>query len=168
MTVARASMGNRARYGYAIGMLLGAALVSFGAVKAYRFLHPSYRELGAIEGGCDLHAGPCSAALPGGARLSFALAPRPIPLVTPLEIEVRTEALPAVAVEVDFSSPEMNMGFNRPALTAEGAGLFRGKTVLPVCVRERMAWRALVLVHTAGETLGVPFGFVTTGARSAP
>lgn len=147
-------------------MLLGAALIAFGAAKAYRFLYPAYRELGTIEGACDLHAAPCSASLPDGARLGFALSPRPIPLVMPLDIEVRISGLSPDSVEVDFSSPDMNMGFNRPALAADGAGAFRGKTVLPVCVSDRMTWRALVLVHARDGTLGVPFAFVTTRPRA--
>lgn len=147
---------------YASGLVLGMALITFGAVRGYRFLHPEYRELGVIEGACDLHEAPCSAALPDGARLVFALSPRPIPLVTPLDIEVRVIGLSPGSVEVDFSSREMNMGFNRPALAAAGGDVFRGKTVLPACVSERMTWRALVLLDTRGGTLGVPFSFVTT------
>lgn len=148
-------------------MLLGAALIAFGAVKAYRFLYPTYREPGTIEGACDLHAGACRAVLPDGARLSFSITPRPIPLITPLDVEVRISGLTPDAIEVDFSSLEMNMGFNRPALAKEGAGVFRGKAVLPACVSERMTWRARVLMHTSDGTLAVPFTFVTTGARTA-
>jgi hypothetical protein len=154
-----------ARTLYTLGILLGATAITFGVLKAYRILHPSYRELGTIEGACDLHAAPCSAALPDGARLSFSLSPRPIPLVTPLDIEVRIGGLIPDSVEVDFSSPEMNMGFNRPSLAANGTNSFRGMTVLPVCVRERMTWRALVLVRAKDGLLGVPFEFVTTSAR---
>jgi hypothetical protein len=153
---------------YALGTVLGAAGIGFGGFKLYQLLHPPYTELGTVESGCDLHRAPCVAVLPGGAQLSFSIAPRPIPLVTPLTLEVRVSGLETKSVEVDFVSPDMNMGYNRPALARAAPDTFRGTAVLPVCVRSRMTWRALVLAHTGRGTFGVPFAFETVRAGARP
>ncbi|MFN4148266.1 MAG: hypothetical protein ACK4E4_01795, partial [Rhodocyclaceae bacterium] len=101
---------------------------------------------------------PCSANLPEG-RLSFALMPRPIPVATPLDVEVELEGLHAERVKVDFAGVEMSMGYNRQTLRALGNGRFAGKATLPVCVTGRMLWQATVLVETGSQRIAVPFRF---------
>jgi hypothetical protein len=89
------------------------------------------------------------------------LDPKTLPLLEPLRIAVDVEGLRALGVEVDFAGVDMNMGYNRPSLTAEGGGRYVGKTVLPVCVRYRMDWEARVLVRTPEGLMAAPFRFAT-------
>lgn len=111
---------------------------------------------------CDLQAGPCTAALPGGGNLSFAIAPRPIPVLRPLRLEATLSGAEAKSVEVDFTGVDMKMGFNRPALQASGAGRFSGEATLPICTASSMIWRATVLANVRGKLYAAPFEFTTT------
>jgi hypothetical protein len=149
---------------------LGAAGV-FAAVAAGAFyvawplLNPAIVASAPLDPACDLRAGPCSATLPDGAKVRFTLTPRTIPLLEPLTIDVRVDGLRALGVQVDFAGVDMNMGYNRPSLTAEGEGHYVGQTVLPVCVRYRMDWEAKVLVRTPEGMMAAPFRFSTFRQR---
>ncbi len=149
------------------GIVLGAGGMAFGGYRLWQLQHPPVALVATPDPGCDLQRGPCGAALPGGGRLTLTIAPRPIPLVAPLAVEVRVDGAATRTVAVDFSSPDMYMGYNRHALAAAGAGVYAGTAVLPVCVRTRMTWRAQVVADTAHGRVSVAFTFVTgsAGAR---
>lgn len=113
------------------------------------------------DAGCDLHRGPCAARLPEGGTIELGIEPRAIPLLQPLQLQVRVMGLAAQSVEVDFRGVDMDMGYNRPRLAQMEEGRFAGKTVLPVCVTDRMTWEALVLVRTDRGIVAAPFRFET-------
>lgn len=140
-------------------MILALILIGVVGYKLSPLLLPQADATAAPDPGCDLHAGSCGAALPGGGRLSFSLAPRPIPVTAPLEVRVDIEGAAAETVAVDFAGVSMNMGFNRPALTRTGPGRFTGQATLPVCVTGRMTWQATVLVEADRTRIAVPFRF---------
>jgi hypothetical protein len=111
---------------------------------------------------CDLQHGPCSTRLPNGGRLEFSIGPRPIPVLKPIRLQARVAGVAARSVEVDFAATDMDMGFNRVALKPAGDGNFTGQGMLPVCVRNRMSWRASVLIDAGGGAkLSIPFLFDT-------
>jgi hypothetical protein len=110
---------------------------------------------------CDLQKEACAVALPGGGRVQLSIAPRPIPMVSPLQMEVALTGREASKVEVDFAGVDMNMGLNRPELAAQGGGRFTGEGSLPVCVTGGMDWRATVLIETGRERIAVPFRFAS-------
>lgn len=110
---------------------------------------------------CDLQQQACRRQLPGGGELVLEITPRPIPLVTPLKLQVKVTGREVQKVEVDFSGVTMNMGYNRPRLQQVGEGVFEGEGFLPVCIRQRMDWEAKVLLHAPGEVIAVPFRFET-------
>lgn len=115
--------------------------------------------------GCDLNVRSCAVDLPDGGRLEVAITPRPIPVVKPLQIEVRVTGASPRQVELDFSGRSMDMGPNRSALVPAGDGIYRGNAMLPVCVTGRMDWRATLLVDTARGRTAAHFDFA---APSAP
>ncbi|MDI6749183.1 MAG: hypothetical protein QMD73_03260 [Rhodocyclaceae bacterium] len=137
------------------------ALILIGAIgyKLSPLLLPKADLFVQPDAGCDLHRAPCTASLPGGGRLSFSLSPRPIPVATPLDVEVALEGLEAERVKVDFAGVEMSMGYNRPTLRAITAQRHVGQATLPVCVTGRMLWQATVLVESGGQRIAVPFRF---------
>lgn len=108
--------------------------------------------------GCDLNLGACEVSLPGGGRLQFMLAPRPIAPVVPLQAGVVVEGIAANNVILDFSGVDMAMGLNRTPLVLSGGG-FSGTVSLPVCVSGRMAWRATVMIESERQRIAVPFLF---------
>jgi hypothetical protein len=151
---------------FAIGTLLGGAAFFLGGYMAWQQLNPPKAIGGEVEPGCDLHRATCGATFPGGARVTLTVAPRPIPIVTPLTLEVEVSGLEPEAVEVDIASPDMYMGLNRRTLLPAGAGRYSGKTMLAVCTRGRMRWRAVVTVRAGRAHYSAPFLFETTLTNS--
>jgi hypothetical protein len=113
------------------------------------------------ESGCDLRHGPCTGRFPSGGEVTLEVTPVGIPPLKPLTLIVQTRNLEVNAVAIDFSGTDMDMGFNRPSLTPDGAGRFRGEGMLPVCVSPRMGWEAQVLLTTPNGLLVAPFRFDT-------
>ena len=109
------------------------------------------------QSGCDLQRQPCAAVLPDGARIELSIAPRPIPILTPLRVEVVLTGIEARKVEVDFAGETMNMGYNRTMLAASGSGRHLGEASLPVCVSGGMNWVVTVLVETDRQRIAVPY-----------
>jgi hypothetical protein len=149
------------RWLFALAPIIGAA-ASLLALRAWEIVHPRVLAEAAADVGCDLHGGPCRARFPDGASVTLAIAPRPIRPATPLDVEVRVTALDADGAEVDFTSPDMNLGFNRATLAAAAGGSFGGRARLPVCTFDRMRWRANVLLHTPRGHVSAVFTFDTT------
>ena len=148
--------------------LLAAALTITAAVKLSPLLNPPQEINLPPDTACDLHQGPCAISLPGGGRLEFAIEPRPIQVLKPLNLEVRTTGFKADSMEVDFAGVDMKMAFNRPRLKPGKDGLFAGQTSLPVCVRDKMSWQATVLVESDGKQIAVPFRFETKRVTETP
>ena len=95
---------------------------------------------------CDLHSGPCRIGLPDGGEVEVEVEPRPIRTLVPFAITVRHQGRELNTVSVDLNGVDMNMGFNRPVLEQVVPGIYRGETLLPTCVLERMTWRAQILL----------------------
>ena len=143
----------------AVALLLGSA--GAAGFLTWRWMQPPALVSGTVDPGCDLHRGPCEARFADGSSLQVDVTPRPIPLVTPLAVEVRVSGMNDDAVEVDFQSPDMYMGYNRRPLAAHGNGRYTGRAVLPVCVRDRMHWQLQVIAHTPKGARGARFEFDT-------
>lgn len=144
--------------------IIGIAALAVVVVVGYKLsplLLPKADVSAQPDPACDLHKGPCGAALPGGGSMQFSITPRPIPMVSPLQVEVALTGREASKVEVDFAGVDMNMGLNRPELAAQGSGRFTGQGSLPVCVTGKMDWQATVMIETGRERIAVPFRFAS-------
>jgi len=144
-------------------IILSLLLVGVVGYKLSPLLMPRADMVGEPYPACDLHRAPCMAKLPGGGRLELSITPRPVPVATPIEIAVEITGRSAGSVEVDFSGVSMNMGFNRPVLTATATGRYTAQTSLPVCVTGRMTWQATVLIEAESARIAVPFRFDVGG-----
>ncbi|MFA7317787.1 MAG: hypothetical protein WC029_09555 [Sulfuricella sp.] len=144
---------------------IAALILAIGAAAGARLWlappNPEASVTAPLDPACDLQAGPCSSDIPGGGRIELAIEPRPIPLLRPLRLVVKTQGLYARLVEVDLTGLDMNMGYNRPQLKQEGEHQFTGETVLPVCITGGMAWQAAVVVTTPELKAVAPFRFTT-------
>ena len=143
-----------------IGILLIALVVVVG-YKLSPLLLPRADVTVHPDPACDLHRSPCAVTLPGGGKLVVRMQPLPIPMVRPFQVEVKLEGISALRVEVDFAGVDMNMGLNRPELSARAAGVYGVEATLPVCITGQMEWQATVLVETAGQRIAVPFRFAS-------
>lgn len=137
------------------------ALCGVAVYKAWPLLFPEVIVEAELDPSCDLRAGPCVSRLPGGSEVSFAIEPRDIPLIQPLQLNVEVKGMDVRSAEVDFAGVGMNMGFNRPKLEAADGGQFSGGATLPVCVRNTMQWEARVLLKTNEGLISVPYRFLT-------
>jgi hypothetical protein len=140
-------------------MILTLILIGVIGYKVSPLLMPKADITANPDPGCDLQHAACTAPLPDGGKITFALTPRPILVIVPLEMRVDLEGVSADKVAVDFSGVSMNMGFNRQTLAAAGAGHFSGQGTLPVCVTGRMLWQATVLIEAGRTRIAVPFRF---------
>ena len=112
---------------------------------------------------CDLQKQACTVTLPTGGKVELSLGDRAIPLVKPFGVRVTTKGFSASRVEVDFAGVDMNMGYNRPQLAAQGEGRYVGEATLPVCITGHMDWQATILIEAGSERIAVPYRFATGG-----
>lgn len=141
-----------------IGILLIALVVVVG-YKLSPLLMPKADLVVQPDAACDLHRQACAANLPDGGRVELSTSLRPIPMVTPFQVEVRLQGVHAAQVEVDFAGIDMNMGLNRVTLKAQGDGRYVAEASLPVCVTGAMDWQATVLVETGARRIAIPYRF---------
>ena len=151
------------------GTWMGASAIALVAAAAAAGLYiwsqsntgSEIAEFATLDPSCDIQQGSCQAVFPGGGRVTLSIVPRPIQAMKPLEIEVVTDGLDALAVEVDFRGLGMNMGYNRPRLEKQAEGRYAGTGMLAICVMDRMAWEATVLATTDDGIMAAPFRFDT-------
>ncbi len=143
-----------------IAVLVLAILLAV-SYKLKDFLQPSVAITAALDESCDLRKGACTSTLPNGAKVTISISPNDIPILRPLELKVDIEGVQVSKVEVDFIGIGMEMGYNRPKLETENTSHFKGKAILPVCVRSKMDWEARVLLHTEKGLMMAPFRFFT-------
>jgi len=144
-----------------LAALLAIAVAGVGALRLYSELSPEHVERLGLDTDCDLRRGACARDLPEGGHLSFAIEPPDIPVMRPIELQLELRGVQPGSVAVEFQGVDMNMGYNRARLEPVGGGHYRGKAILPVCVRERMSWEALLVIDLDGGPVGVPFRFDT-------
>jgi hypothetical protein len=146
---------------WTIVALLALVLLLVVSYKLKDMLKPGVVAKAELDESCNLREGPCSSNLPGGGKVTFSIAPNEIPILRPLKIDVKVEGVDVTKTEVDFTGIGMDMGYNRPELSAVSKNQFMGKAILPVCVRSKMDWEAKVLLQTDNGLLMAPFRFFT-------
>jgi len=146
---------------WVVAGLLAIAVVGVGALRLYSEQHSEGVERLGLASDCDLRRGACIRHLPRGGRLRFGIEPRNIPVMQTLRLHLELEGVSPRSAVVEFQGVDMNMGFNRASLHSAGMGRYAGTVMLPVCVRERMSWEALVVIETEQSEIGVPFRFDT-------
>ena len=141
--------------------LLALVLLLVVSYKLKDMLKPTVAASADLDESCDLRKAPCTSKLPGGGSVTFSISPKEIPILRPLKIDVKYEGVEVSGVEVDFTGIGMDMGYNRPKLEPITKNQFKGKAILPVCVRSKMDWEAKVLLETDRGLLMAPFKFFT-------
>lgn len=146
---------------WTIVALLALVLLLSVSYKLKDMLKPGIAAKAELDDSCDLRKGSCISSLPGGGTVTFSIAPKTIPILRPLKLDVKVEGVDVSRVEVDFTGIGMDMGYNRPELKPVTRDEFMGKAILPVCVRSRMDWEAKVLLQTPRGLISAPFHFYT-------
>ena len=79
---------------------------------------------------CDVHTGPCKAALKG-AEVSLDIKPKPVKAMQDLTFTVSFSGeKPGAAPYIDLAMPGMKMGRNRVTLKPAGESFYQGKGVI--------------------------------------
>ena len=146
----------------AIGLFLGAVVLVLAVSRSATLFAPAPATLLPLSS-CDLQRGPCSAALPGGGRITLTFEPRPVKPMTEFRFRLVAEGVSEKAIKkaaLSFTGVGMNMGLNRFALKRDN-GAFVGKGILPVCVRNRMDWEVQARITTEKGVFAAPFRFTT-------
>ena len=112
------------------------------------------------EPGCNLHRGTCSVTL-GSGKVEISISPQPVPLIKPIQIEVRTIGVDVHRIDADIAGIGMNMGYNRPQLLPVGEHTYRAETTLPVCITGMMNWELTLMVDTTTDYVLIPIRFTT-------
>lgn len=100
---------------------------------------------------CDVHVGPCSAAI-SGTSVSLDISPKPVKAMEDLVFTFTIHAKKNVADPyIDLGMPGMNMGRNRIILRPSGASIFQGKGVIVRCPSGRRTWKARITVPEMGS-----------------
>ena len=141
----------------AVAVLAVAVAGVFGYKLLWPLLNPEVVAEAPLDNECQLQEGACTARLPEGGSLTFSIRPRPVYAMQELNLEARYEGMEVYGMEVDFSGVDMNMGFNRFPMEEAGPGRYTGSAVLPVCIRDRMAWDVTVYVRTGDGRVVFPF-----------
>ena len=137
-----------------VALLIGIAVAGH---LASPLLLPKADVTASPEPGCNLQQRACGALLPGGGRIELSIMPRPIPILTPLQVEATVTGLRVSRVDVDFAGETMNMGYNRISLAPAGKARHAGEASLPVCVSGGMNWVITVLIETDRQRIAVPY-----------
>jgi len=143
--------------GIALAVVLGA--VAYLVTSAWPRLFPQPLFEAASRPGCDLHSGPCTAAFDATRFIRMQIEPRPLAPTEPLRVLVDTAGFAADSATIEFSGVDMQMGLIRHDLINTGVGAFSGDAILPVCVRRRMTWRAIVTAQGADGLHRATFDF---------
>ena len=152
---------NKSEHLWTIVAVLGFALLLVVGYKLKASMTPNITATTPLDKSCDLRKGKCSSELPTGGIVSFSITPNTIPILRPLELNVIVNGINVSKVEIDFIGIGMDMGYNHSNLDKKDASHFKGKAVIPVCVRSRMEWEARVLLHTDHGLIMAPFRFFT-------
>lgn len=155
------SKENTSEYLWTIVAVLGFVVILIFGYKIKASLSPQITATAERNASCDLRQGKCLSELPYGGTVSLLITPNTLPLLHPLSLTVEVAGVNVSTIEVDFIGIGMDMGYNRSKLDKVDAHHFKGKAVIPVCVRSKMEWEARVLLQTKKGVIMAPFRFYT-------
>lgn len=108
---------------------------------------------------CDLRNGPCLSTLPTGESIELHIKPTHMPVLTSVQLRVKTQKIRAKKIFIDFKGTEMNMGEFRYNLELQKDGYYSTQTILPTCIHEQMIWQAVVHVESSNKHYHAAFVF---------
>ncbi len=144
----------------AVGLFLGTVVLVLLALRGGELFAPTEKatELPLVD--CDPQQTPCTATLPDGGSVTVSFEPRPVRPMQDFTLRLTSKGTTVEKAVVAFTGVDMNMGLNRFVLEPDGDGL-RGNVILPICVRNRMAWEARLRLATPAGVYELPLRFET-------
>lgn len=150
-------------------ILIGLTLLGLSAVLAHIYRHPILAQIygppkatQVAPPTCDLNTQACPlpiiTPIMSEAAWTFAITPHPIPLNSPLTFTLSPPArtLPTnrpLAVWLDLTGDDMDMGLIRVPMTQAPNGQWIGTGSIPICITGQMRWRASLHLQLEQATL---------------
>lgn len=150
-------------------LALSGLIVLLGSLLGGYYLFKSWRTTNIVTlpiPNCDLNQGPCVSSLPSGERVELRIKPTHMPVLTSLQLEVKTDKIPVKKIFIYFKGQEMNMGEFRYTLNRQKDGSYTAQTILPTCIDDNMAWQAIIHIEALNKQYSAPF--VIVNQRPAP
>ena len=110
---------------------------------------------------CDLHQEACTVILSDGNPLTFEINPKPIGVMKPLTLSLKTTNIQVPFIEVKLFATNMNMGFHSFKLLKKEDGFYEGVAMLPTCVVGNMIWQANIIINNTTQSIGAIYTFQT-------
>jgi len=142
-------------------LLIGGLVMLFGSLIGGYYLYTTWKTHNLVTlpiPNCDLNSGPCASTLPTGERVELRIRPTHMPVLTSLQLEVRTDKIPAVKkIFIYFKGAQMSMGEFRYTLTKQKDGSYTAQTIVPTCMDDNMVWHATIQIETVNKRYAAPF-----------
>lgn len=151
-------------------LLVGGLFILSGSLISAYFLYSSWLNSKTITlpiPECDLRQGPCSSTLPTGEQVELRIKNTHMPILTSLQLEVKTQRIPVEKMFISFKGVEMNMGEYKYTLYPQKGGIYTTKTILPTCMQESMLWHATIHIETSHKNYAAPFILVNQRPEQA-
>jgi len=110
---------------------------------------------------CDLHDGSCRVIIHDASEITLSITPRAIPLMKPLQFQVRTKGIHTNQLVLEVYATNMNMGFHKSQLKRVRDNVYEGNITLPSCIVGSMIWNANIIANKSNRSVGAIFEFKT-------
>lgn len=110
---------------------------------------------------CDLQKEACSVILEDGSDIILSINPRPIPLMKPIELTVKTKGINLDNLKLKVYATNMNMGLIEKSLSKTTKNIYKGKITLPTCIVGNMIWDVNIIANKPTKSIGATFEFKT-------
>lgn len=114
---------------------------------------------------CDLRHGPCGAEFADGRSITLELEPKTIAPMEPLALTLRFDGIRTDEISIVFEGVKMNMGQVPADIIEQHGDTLTATTILPVCVRRRMDWRASVQANDERGIYRAAYRFAMVGRQ---
>ena len=112
------------------------------------------------DASCRIDMNRCSARFDDGTRISVRIEQSPVRPLEPLDFHVLVSGIEPKNITMDLVGITMNMGPNSfPLLNTSRQGEYAGQGMVPICIRDRMEWHAVVRMETPEKIYETPFRF---------
>jgi len=110
---------------------------------------------------CDLQKEACNVTLKDGSNITLSINPRPIPLMKPINLLVKTKNINLKDLDLKVFATNMNMGLIETTLNKTSKNRYEGKITLPACIVGNMIWDVNIIANEPTKSLGATFEFQT-------
>ncbi len=144
-------------------LFIGGFFVLFGSLFCGYHFYDSWKAFSVITfpiPDCDLYHGPCISTLPTGERIELHIKPTQMPVLTLIQLDVKTEKISPKKISIFFKGADMNMGEFSYTLALQKDGSYSARTILPTCIQDQMVWHAVIEIEARNKRYHAPFALI--------